>query len=202
MMPAGRRKFTESSYFPQIPSGEFMVARALKTGLTYLFLPVPPMFEKCVGYMGKSRFVAFFWGLCDELCFLDDSLDSGTLDSAGWLVFTEHPFVRLHFQPFDFGSAELPARHYLLLDREERRFYVGKGEAIEGFLEMQANPSTETAVKSSGRKTTVTLDEFISMAGSMEEVLGKELFPEEMMKRLQEQQVVCSELREWLERLR
>lgn len=177
-----------------------MEVRTFKAGLTLLFLPVPPMFEKSVGYYGRSRFAAFFWGLCDELCFLDDSLDSGTLDSAGWLVFTEHPFVRLHFQSYDFGSAELPARHCLLLDREQRHFHVGTREAIEAFLEKEANPEAEAA-EQPGRETTVTLDEFIAMAGNIEEVLGRELFPDEMMKRLQEQQAVCTELRQWLERL-
>lgn len=178
-----------------------MEACTLKAGLTPLFLPVPPMFEKSVGYSGGSRFVAFFWGLCDELCFLDDSLDSGTLDSACWLVFMEHPFVRLHFQPYDFGSAELPARHSLLLDRVQRRFHVGTREAIEVFLEKAANPGGAASEKP-GRETTVTLDEFIAMAGNIEEVLGRELFPDEMMKRLQEQQAVCAALREWLGRLR
>jgi hypothetical protein len=40
------------------------------------------------------------------------------------------------------------------------------------------------------------------LAGNIEEVLEKELSPEEMMRRLTEQHAVCSELREWLERLR
>lgn len=177
-----------------------MDSRALKAGLTPLFLLVPPMFERSVGYLEESRFVAFFWGICDELCFLDDSLDSGTLDSAGWLVFTGHPFVRLHLSTFDFGSADLPARHWLLLDRVARRFYVGERDTVEVFLETQAGPVAETAGHCA-RETTITLDEFIAMAGNIEEVLGQELFPEEMMRRLREQQAVCSELREWLERL-
>jgi hypothetical protein len=36
-----------------------MAERVLKAGMTPLFLPVPPMFEKSLGYKGESRFVAF-----------------------------------------------------------------------------------------------------------------------------------------------
>lgn len=178
-----------------------MVARALKVGLTPLFLPVPPMFERSVGYTGKSRFVAFFWGPCDELCFFDDELDSGAINSAGWQIFREHPFVRLHFLSYDFGSADFPARHWLLLHREKRRFYVGEPATVERFLEEQAYPEGKPHPPA-GEKATITLDECIMLAGNIEEVLEKELSPEEMMRRLSEQQAVCSELREWLERLR
>jgi hypothetical protein len=177
-----------------------MVARALKAGMIPLFLPVPPMFERSVGYKGESRFVAFFMEPCDELCFHDDFLNSGTLDSASWLLFTHHPFVKLHLLSFDFGSADFPARHWLLLDRETRRFYVGERETVESFLDAEAYPSAKIEGMHN-RETTITLDEFISMAGNIEEVIGQEMFPEEMMRRLQEQQAVCSELREWLERL-
>lgn len=168
--------------------------------MTPLFLPVPPMFERCLGYRGEGRFVAFFWEYFDEVYFRDDSLDSGTLDSASWRLFTLHPFVRLHLHSYDFGSADFPACHWLLLDRKVRRFYVGKKAIVEAFLDAEAYPVAKTRGRHD-RQTTITLDEFISMAGNIEEVLGQELFPEEMMKRLQEQQAVCSELREWLERL-
>lgn len=178
-----------------------MDARALAVGLTPLFLPVPPMFERSVGYTGKSRFVAFYWGPCDELCFFDDLLDSGAINSAGWQIFKGHPFVRLHFLPYDFGSADLPARHWLLLHREKRRFYVGDPATVEKFLEEQASPD-EKPHPPAGDKATLTLDECIMLAGNIEEVLEAELSAEEMMRRLTEQQSVCSELREWLERLR
>ena len=175
-----------------------MAERALKAGMTPLFLPVPPMFEKSLGYKGESRFVAFYWEYFDEVCFHDTSLNSGTLDSAGWLLFTQHPFVRLHLHSFDFGSTDFPARHWLLLDRESRRFYVGERETIESFLDAEAYPDAKTAARQ-GPETTITLDQFIAMAGNIEEVLGQDLFPIELLKRLQEQQAVCSELREWLE---
>jgi hypothetical protein len=158
------------------------------------------MFERCLGYKGEGHFVAFFWEHFDEVCFRDDSLDSGTLDSVSWLLLMQHPFVRLHLHSYDFGSADFPARHWLLLDRKVRRFYVGEREAVESFLEAEAYTVAHT-VGRHDRQTTITLDEFISMAGNIEEILGQELFPEEMMKRLQEQQAVCSELREWLKRL-
>jgi hypothetical protein len=175
-----------------------MAERVLKAGMTPLFLPVPPMFEKSLGYKGESRFVAFYWEYFDEVCFHDASLNSGTLDSAAWLLFTQHPFVRLHLHSFDFGSTDFPARHWLLLDRESRRFYVGERETIESFLDAEAYPDAKTAARQ-GPETTITLDEFIAMAGNIEEVLGQDLFPIELLKRLQEQQAVCAELREWLE---
>ncbi|MGA7828616.1 MAG: hypothetical protein WCA04_13190 [Geobacteraceae bacterium] len=177
-----------------------MDVQAIKAGMTLLFLPVPPMFEKCLGYSGEGRFVAFFWEHFDELCFHDDHLNNGTLDAVSWRLFVQHPFVRLHLYSFDFGSADFPARHWLLLDRHVRRFYVGERELVEAFLEAEACPA-EKIEGQDNLKTTITLDEFISMAGGIEEVLGQELFPEELMKRLEEQQSICSELRKWLERL-
>jgi hypothetical protein len=158
------------------------------------------MFEKCLGYKGDGRYVAFFWEHFDELCFHDDHVNTGTLNSASWLLFVQHPFVSRYLLPYDFGSAGLPARHWLMLDRQARRFYVGERDCVESFLEVGACPAEKVEGVYS-RKTTITLDEFISMAGGIEEVLGQELFPEELMKRLQEQQSVCSELRKWLERL-
>jgi hypothetical protein len=184
-----------------ISQGVSMDARALKAGLTPLFLPVPPMFERAVGYSGKGRFVAFYWGGCDELCFFDDALDTGAINSIAWQIFREHPFVRLHFLSYDFGSAEFPARHWLLLHRESRRFYVGDPATVESFLEEQAFPDGKPD-RPATAKTTITLDECIMLAGNIEEVLEMELSPGEMMRRLTEQQAVCSELREWLERLR
>jgi len=172
----------------------------LKAGLTPLFLPVPPMFESSVGYCGESRFVAFYWGACDELCFFDDSMASGTIDSTGWLVFASHPSVRRHFQSLDFGSVDNPASHLLLLDRKERRFHIGEREAVEGFLEALACPEGKPVPRQAGRGT-ITLDHFIDMAGSIEELLSRELCPEEMIRRLSARQAVCTELRRWLDRL-
>jgi len=77
---------------------------------------------------------------------------------------------------------------------------VGERETVESFLDAEGFPAAKISAMP-GRETTITLDEFISMAGNIEEVLGQELYPAEMMKRLQEQQAVCSELREWLKRL-
>jgi hypothetical protein len=177
-----------------------MDAKALKAGLIPLFLPVPPMFERSVGYGGDSRLVAFYWDSCDELCYLDDTLASGTIDSAAWLIFTGHPFVRAHLLPHDLGSCGFAGRHWLLLDRLERRFSVGSRAAVEAFLEGEARPDGRATALVQG-ETTVTLDQFIAMAGAMEELLSQELFPEEMMRRLKDQQAVCLELREWLDRL-
>jgi len=177
-----------------------MDASPLKAGLSPLFLSVPPMFERAVGYAGDCRFVAFYWGSCDELCFTDDSLVSGTIDSAGWLIFMSHPFVRLHLRCLDFGSADCPSRHLLLLDRVERRFHVGEREKVESFLEDCARLGSRVGAPAQV-KSTVTLDEFIAMAGNLEELLGRELAPAGMMRRLEERQAVCSELREWLKRL-
>jgi hypothetical protein len=175
-----------------------MDVRACKPGLTPLFLTVPPMFERLVGYRGSCRFVAFSWGACDELVYLDDMLASGTLDSAGWQIFTDHHFVRKHLAPFALGSSSSTARHWLLLDRKLRRFFVGERDAIEAFLE--AGNGVEVAAQDMP-ETTMGLDEFIALAGNPALRLGDELSAEDMMRRLQDQKAVCVELREWLNRL-
>lgn len=175
-----------------------MDVRAVRPGLTPLFLMVPPMIERLLGYRGSCRFVAFSWGACDELIYLDESLVSGTLDSAGWSVFIGHHFVQKHLAPYEFGSSNRAARHWLLLDRQARRFLVGDREVVEAFLE---ESSGAHICAQDMPDTTVSLDEFIAFAGTTERRAGKELSAEGMIRRLQDQQAVWYELREWLDRL-
>jgi hypothetical protein len=91
---------------------------------TPLNLPVPPMFERALGYEGDARYVAFDWmpgG--DELMYHDGTV-SADGDYNPWLLWTRHITTAAVLAGYHFGNSDEPAQHWLLLDREERRFYV------------------------------------------------------------------------------
>lgn len=100
-----------------------------------LVLPVPPGFEQVMGYPGNRKWVAFYWTpFGDELEF-DDGHSAGTIDWPGWLAFVRHRLVWPLIKAYDFGSSESEARHWLLLDRQARQFYVGEKRAVYDFLQ-------------------------------------------------------------------
>lgn len=91
-------------------------------------VPVPPMFEAAMGYEGEGNFVAFFWGGGDELYYSDGFITAcGEWDC--FLAYIHHPTVALALMPYDFGSCESDAKHYLLLDRHERKMLVKREQS-------------------------------------------------------------------------
>jgi hypothetical protein len=58
-----------------------------------------------------------------------------------WLTFTRHPRVAHYLEPYDLGSSDEPAQHWLLLDRQERVLYVGTAPDVARFLAQHTPPA-------------------------------------------------------------
>lgn len=64
--------------------------------------------------------MAFYWSPMGDEARYDDGLRSDDADGAAYLAFVEHPTVEPQLRPFDLGSSEGEAQHWLVLDREDR----------------------------------------------------------------------------------
>jgi hypothetical protein len=99
-----------------------------------LNLLVPPKFEAALGYEGDARFVAFYWEPAgDELMYTNGQI-SANGEYAPWILWRRHIATAPTLFGYDFGSSDTPARHWLLLDREDRRFYVGEADQVARFF--------------------------------------------------------------------
>ena len=105
--------------------------------LVPLPVPVPPMLEQALDYPGQARLVAFFWSSLGDEAMYDDGRCSGEADWAAYLTFVEHPKVEPHLRPFDLGSSEEEAQHWLVLDREARTLSVLPAEEAAALLQQQ-----------------------------------------------------------------
>ncbi len=117
--------------------------------LIRLLAPVPPMLEEALGYYGKAGLVAFYWARCgDELASID-SLGNGYVGANwnAWLVFVRHPAIAPFLSLFDLGSSEDEAKHWLLLDRKQRAFYIGTAEQVNKYLSENALSRQEVSVQ-------------------------------------------------------
>jgi len=156
------------------------------------------MFEQAVGYKNDARFVAIFWECeSDALGFSDSKFSSGLIDYQGWMLFHKHPLVRLHFLEYDFGSSSYEAIHWLLLDRQSRRFYAGEKGAVASFLESEAFPVGKPARKDSS----VLVNQVNYLLDRVDEFRKVGVAPDELIKSLQEKKAVRDNLRTWLGRL-
>ena len=87
-------------------------------------IPVPPMLERALGYEGDAARIAVYWKLAGD----EVEVDDGRLGQHGewdnFLLYTQHRAVAPYLVPYDLGSAHTPAQHWLVLDRQARRWYV------------------------------------------------------------------------------
>lgn len=90
-----------------------------------LNVPVPPMFEKAIGYTGRARWVAFYWSREGQTVVWEDGVEIciGAFTTA-WHIFTHHRLVSHYTSAFNFGNPYCEARYWLVLDREQRRFHA------------------------------------------------------------------------------
>jgi hypothetical protein len=100
---------------------------------------VPPMLEQALGYPGQARLVAFYWSPIGDEAMYDDGRCSGDGNWHAYLAFVEHPTVEPHLHPFDLGSSEDEARHWLVLDREARTLSALPVEAAAALLQQQSD---------------------------------------------------------------
>lgn len=101
--------------------------------LIRLLATVPPMLEAAFQYQGNADLVAFHWiPYSENICICDSLGGCGTGANWNvWFLFIHHPAISLFLAPFDLGGCEDEAKHWLLLDRKQRVFYVGAAEQVK-----------------------------------------------------------------------
>lgn len=167
---------------------------------TRLDLPVPPIFEEILGYKGDGRFVAFYWTPSgDELMYTDGRI-SADGEYAPWLLWTRHIAVGAALFGFDFGSSETDAKHWLLLDRKERRFYVGEADQVARFFQqlpeaMEAREAWD-ALSAEERKRLQT-EAWENVQEAMKRI--PQLTVEDIQQRMQEARRLYRKLAMWLD---
>jgi hypothetical protein len=105
--------------------------------LVPLPVPVPPMLEQALDYPGQARLVAFYWSPSGDEATYNDGAQAGDGDWVAYLAFVQHPTVEPHLCPFDLGSSEEEAQHWLVLDREARTLSVLPAEEAAALLQQQ-----------------------------------------------------------------
>ena len=99
---------------------------------------LPKSFEEAMGYQGGLRWVAFYWEPCGDEAVYDDGFYSEDGNWCGFINFADHPSMAPWLSPYDLGSSDGEAKHWLLCDLENREVYVGEKEEVRAFLTAEA----------------------------------------------------------------
>lgn len=166
--------------------------------LKKLAVQAPPMLCEAVGYPGPARYVAFYWTPCgDEIIYSDGRLSADGHWHA-WLLFTRHKEVAPHIAPYNLGSSDEEATHWLLVDRETYALYVGTpGEVLRVLRGQYADQEQPREAQREGASREITLEDFRSLIDSFVEVSGPK--PEEIIEAMRRQDALTEELRVWLD---
>ncbi len=117
-----------------------------KFKLESFFEPAPPKLSRLFGYRGAWRWVAFYWnGGGKGPCFPwhHDGHATGPVNRFAWEAFINHRLVLAHnyhrqdgfaIKRFEFGSDRFAARHWLLLDRQQRCLFAGPESGAAKFI--------------------------------------------------------------------
>ena len=97
----------------------------------------PAQFESALGIRGSARWVGLYWEpQLNQFCYTDgDVVNTG--NAHAWQLFCAHPQIQpllVSYQFGDQGDHDESARHYLLLDRQNHRLYVGESTLVEDYL--------------------------------------------------------------------
>ncbi|HZA28988.1 MAG TPA: hypothetical protein VE735_05250 [Gammaproteobacteria bacterium] len=167
----------------------------MKDLIRLINIPVPPVLEQALGYDGKARYVAFYWELAgDELAWADDRVSIIGANWHAWLMYIQHPSVAHCLEPYELGNSDESARHWLLLDRQERILYVGTTPDVACFLAQHTPPVPAI----SREQLEATVDFLRLEAAAFKKVQPPD--PSEIRKHKEEQARLLDELVAWLPR--
>jgi hypothetical protein len=162
-------------------------------------IPVPPMLEQALGYEGQHRYVAFWWEPAgDELAWDDGQSGVVGANWHAWLIYEQHPRVAPHLESYQLGNSDEPARHWLLLDRQERMLYVGTTPDVTRFLAQH----TPLAPAITPGEDAVSLEDALNMGIDKLLASMREIPPPsqaEIRKRMEEQARLEADLVVWLD---
>jgi hypothetical protein len=123
------------SGWPELPSAGELVRLAL---------PLPPTLGQAAGYSGAGQLVAMHWTpYGDELIITD-----GTITTTGWwpawTTLVQHPLGAVILGPYQLGSSDTEAEHWLLADQLGHTLDVGLARDVRQLLATQ--PSELAAI--------------------------------------------------------
>jgi hypothetical protein len=95
-------------------------------------LIAPPKIEKTLGYNGTSRWVAFYWEPEANHVMFQDGQKVGAANNTAWSIFLQHDLIVYDLQKYELQNS---AEYWLLLDRQTRRFYIGKESVIQSLFD-------------------------------------------------------------------
>lgn len=172
--------------------------RVENISLKKLAVQAPPMLVEAVGYPGPARYVSFYWTPCgDEVMYSDGRLSADGHWHA-WLLFTRHRAIAPHIAPYNLGSSDEEATHWLLVDRETCALYIGTpGEVLPVLRGQYADQEQPREAQGEGIPREITLEDFRSLIDSFVEVSGPK--PEEIIAAMRRQDALTEELRVWLD---
>jgi hypothetical protein len=159
------------------------------------------MLEAACDYQGTARFVAFYWIPGGDELMWNDGWTSTDGEWGAWLAYSRHPRVRPHLAAYHFGDSDREAQHWFLLDRQERRAFVGTPRDVQAFLYAHNAPPAEDAAEAVVAGETLVLDlEQLTQAltEAWEEVPSREISMEEVQARMAASQQRITDLVAWL----
>ncbi len=109
------------------------------THLIPLSIPVPPdpLLEQALGYNRQARFFATWWQPEGDEAMFSDGIVSGTGLWIGYLAYVQHDRVFAGLAHYDLGGSDRPAKHWLVIDRQERKAYIAWPAEAREFLAHQ-----------------------------------------------------------------
>jgi hypothetical protein len=144
--------------------------------LVELEVPVPPMLAQALGYSGETRYLAIYWDAEIGEARWDDGARDEDAHYEAWAGFINHDALLPALENYDFGDPH-PARHFLLLDRENIEFhgggtlFVGRMEQLSDAMRPGGTPRTETATPA---KAPTTQDGLQTLTARMEAWLNEQ----------------------------
>lgn len=100
-----------------------------------LSIELPAWFDEALGIQHPGRWLGIYWEPeLEQVCYTDgDTVSMGNAQS--WQLFCTHPKVEPVLAPYELGSRDRTAKHFLLLDRENSQLYVAESSVIEDYLQ-------------------------------------------------------------------
>ena len=168
------------------------------TNLKKLAVQAPPMLCEAIGYPGPARHVAFYWTPCGDEIMYSDGRASADWHWHAWLLFTRHNSIAPHIAPYNLGSSDEEATHWLLVDRETNALHVGTPVGVLRALRGQyADQAPASEAQGDDIPGEITLEDFRGLIDSFVEVSGPQ--PGEIIEAMRKQDALAEELRAWLD---
>lgn len=97
-------------------------------------IALPAGFDEALGLQHPGRWLGLYWeAQLDQVCYTDGNTVS-TGNAQSWQLFCTHPQVESVLAPYQLGNDGAAAQHFLLLDRQSNRLYVGESALVEDSL--------------------------------------------------------------------